>query len=240
MKNVIFEANWGMNFSQACQQAKAKAIKIRNNELNFAIPVPCVEFEFNGIDILISHNTDLCNLERDYQNAWLMGWKKIGPNCKEYSQELIKEISEKQIKAEQEEKERAEKWRLEEENKRNKVLDKIKNVPFECLDPDKLKDWEKSNTDSYGGRIISYAKEWAKLMQIELNEGKELKDIAEKTSHEADYDGITGFMYGASVQVLTDCWKHGELLRKWHNKEYNHAGNGVVNPAILTIKTKQD
>lgn len=26
-----------------------------------------------------------------------------------------------------------------------------------------------------------------------------------------------------------------EELRKWHNKEYNYEGDGVVNPAILTI-----
>jgi len=42
-------------------------------------------------------------------------------------------------------------------------------------------------------------------------------------------------MYGASVQVLSQCWKYGEDLRKWHNKEYNHEGEGVVNPAIVTV-----
>jgi hypothetical protein len=62
-----------------------------------------------------------------------------------------------------------------------------------------------------------------------------LIDIASKTSHEADIEGITGFMYGTAVKVLTDCWKHGEDLRKWHNGEYGHTGEGVVNPAVMTI-----
>ena len=58
---------------------------------------------------------------------------------------------------------------------------------------------------------------------------------AEKCSHDADTDGITGFMYGAAVSILSNHWKYGELLRKWHNKEYGHEGDGVVNPAVLTI-----
>ncbi len=61
-------------------------------------------------------------------------------------------------------------------------------------------------------------------------------DIAEKTSHAADNEGITGFMYGCAVSILAHCWKHGEELRKWHNGEYKYDGDGVVNPAILTIK----
>jgi hypothetical protein len=68
--------------------------------------------------------------------------------------------------------------------------------------------------------------------------GKEIKDIASETSHLADTEGITGFMYGAAVSILAQCWIHGEELRKWHNGEYNYDGEGTVNPAILTISTK--
>jgi hypothetical protein len=62
-----------------------------------------------------------------------------------------------------------------------------------------------------------------------------LREIAEPTSFELGFLGITGFMYGAAVQILSKCWKHGEDLRKWHNNEYGHEGEGVVNPAILTL-----
>lgn len=72
-------------------------------------------------------------------------------------------------------------------------------------------------------------------MQVEMSKGKTLKDVAEKTSFEMGFLGTTGFMYGAAVSVLSQCWKYGEELRKWHNKEYNHEGEGVVNPAILII-----
>ena len=62
---------------------------------------------------------------------------------------------------------------------------------------------------------------------------KVIVDNADKLSHEADTEGITGYMYGCAVSILSQCWKYGEYLRKWHNKEYNYDGDGVVNPAIF-------
>ena len=73
-------------------------------------------------------------------------------------------------------------------------------------------------------------------MQVEMGSGKLLPDIAQQTSNDADTEGITGFMYGASIQVLFTTWKHGEELRLWHNAQYKHSSDGVVNPAILTLK----
>lgn len=69
---------------------------------------------------------------------------------------------------------------------------------------------------------------------------KAIVDNAGKLSHEADIEGITGFMYGAAVSILSQCWIYGEYLRKWHNKEYNYNGDGVVNPAIIKIGVEGD
>ena len=97
--------------------------------------------------------------------------------------------------------------------------------------------------DPYGARIYSYAKDWAELMEKAMAEGKTLEECAESTSHTADYDGITGYMYGAAVGILSQAWKHGEELRRWHNlktqigtegEKANESG-GVLNPAILSI-----
>jgi hypothetical protein len=105
-------------------------------------------------------------------------------------------------------------------------------------------DWKaKNQNDAYSARIFSYAETWADLMELHIGEGKKLEDIADKQSHEADTDGITGFMYGAAVSILSQCWLHGEQLRIWHNlktqigtegEEANENG-GVLNPAILNI-----
>lgn len=117
---------------------------------------------------------------------------------------------------------------------------------MEIIKQKEFDDWKAKNTDPYGARCFSYAEDWANLMEAKMAEGAKLEDIAEETSHEADYDGITGFMYGTAVSILASCWKHGDALRRWHNLEFqigtegeeaNESG-GVLNPAVLNIKTK--
>jgi len=109
--------------------------------------------------------------------------------------------------------------------------------------------WEaglKNNQDSYGGGVYKFAEKWANLMEKKLEEGKEFQDFAKETSHDADTDGITGFMYGAAVSVLSNCWEHGEELRLWHNLDTQIGNEGekanksgsVLNPALLNISAK--
>lgn len=105
------------------------------------------------------------------------------------------------------------------------------------------KDWLDKNTDPYGRGCFTYAERWAEMMEnlIESSTDEPMKvivDNADRLSHEADTEGITGFMYGCAVSILSQCWKYGEELRKWHNKEYNYEGDGVVNPAVLTVSKK--
>lgn len=84
-------------------------------------------------------------------------------------------------------------------------------------------------------QLCSMRKDGQILWNPELLRGDKIVDIADSTSHEADTEGITGFMYGCAVNALSQLWEYGEELRKWHNKEYNYDGEGVVNPVILTI-----
>ena len=103
------------------------------------------------------------------------------------------------------------------------------------------KDWYDINSDGYSRACFTYAERWAGMLEnlIESSNDDAMTVIvknADRLSHEADIEGITGFMYGCAVSILSQCWKYGEELRKWHNKEYNYDGDGVVNPAIITIK----
>ena len=94
---------------------------------------------------------------------------------------------------------------------------------------------ESNSHDPYGIGIVAYARRWAKYMQVLIAEGKTVTQIADEASSDADIEGITGFMYGCAVQALSSVWKYGEELRKWHNHDYGYEGDGVVNPALLTI-----
>ena len=107
----------------------------------------------------------------------------------------------------------------------------------------KVKDFkhfvEINSNDGYSYGVVKYMHRWADLMEAEMAKGKKLEDIAKKTSHDADKAGITGFMYGCAVQALSEFWEYGEELRQWHNGKYGHHGDGVVNPAILTVRKKK-
>lgn len=100
-----------------------------------------------------------------------------------------------------------------------------------------------NNLDNYGHAIYTFAERWANLLEKAIEGStdipiKVIVDNADRFCREADTEGITGFMYGAAVSILSQCWEYGEYLRKWHNKEYNYEGDGVVNPAIVTISSK--
>lgn len=111
---------------------------------------------------------------------------------------------------------------------------------MKVIDQEGLDKWKENNQDEYGYGmgIFKYAEKWADLMETMIAEGKQVKDIAEKTSHIADTEGITGFMYGAAVAVLSFHWAHGEELRVWHNKQYggSEETKGILNPAMLSIR----
>jgi hypothetical protein len=99
--------------------------------------------------------------------------------------------------------------------------------------------WDRAaavNTDWYGRGVIKYAQVWATLMEKELATGASLFAVASPTSHEADTMGMSGFGYDLAVKLLVDCWEHGDALRRWHNREYDYTGPGVVNPALMTVQ----
>ena len=105
------------------------------------------------------------------------------------------------------------------------------------------KEWYDKNEDPYGRACFTYAERWANMMEDAIAEGKVLSEIAKDLSHEANKEGITGFMYGAAVSVLSTSWIFGEELRKWHNLDIQIRDEGekanekgtVLNPALLSI-----
>lgn len=120
------------------------------------------------------------------------------------------------------------------------VLSVDKSTELEFKDDEAAKNWaqfvEINSKDGYSAGVVTYARRWAKYMQYLMKKhDKDLVLIADEASKVADIEGITGFMYGCAVNTLSQLWKYGEELRKWHNKDYGYEGDGVVNPAILTV-----
>lgn len=228
MKNYKLDANCGNTFDNVSLRAKDIATNARKELI--------VEFDFNGVKCLVSKNTDLALLWRDYKNAHLMNWKKVGHGCvAEYSEAIVKKLYKRQQASENRQRLQEIGYRKKEEAERKLFDKKVVGIEMEVSDTAAWTECKEQNTDPYGACCVQYAEGWAKVMQAEISKGKSVKDCAEKASHELSFLGITGFMYGCAVAMLSKCWKYGEDLRKWHNKEYNHEGEGVVNPAIITI-----
>jgi len=67
----------------------------------------------------------------------------------------------------------------------------------------------------YGAATIAYMDAWGDMMEaIIVAEGIAAltPERVEQTSHDADTDGITGFMHSWSMSVLQSLWVYGDLV----------------------------
>ena len=227
--NYKLNTGAGDNFSTVAKQAKEIA---KSNKC-------VVEFDFNGIKCLVKENTVLDWLDRDFTNAFIMDWKEIGPDCKmSYDVDTEIELYTRRLKRAKERKLQQEQQKIEDNIEKSKVDNATNGIELQILE-DKTEEYKayvsKNSNDGYSRGVVDYAEAWGKLMQVEISKGKSVKECADETQKPLGYLGITGFMYGCAVQALAHFWIHGEELRKWHNKEYNHEGEGVVNPAVMTL-----
>lgn len=179
-----------------------------------------VKFEFNGVMVSVRMDSDPELIYRDYMRAQ-RGYvdKNVGPFPSRVLTDEEKE-NDARVEAENEQRrqQRQSKYQAQADAKRNATEAKLADAPeMEIADEAAWQSWKDNNQYGYGWGVIAYAERWARLMQVEINAGKKLEDIADTTSREADIDGITGFMHGAAVSVLATSWVHGEQLRRWHN-----------------------
>lgn len=204
------------------------------------------QFEFNGVTVTIRQDSDYELIYRDWQRA-LYGYidKNVGPYPNPVLTDEEKE-NDARVEAENERRrqQRQDEYEAAATAKRNATEAKLASAPpMELSNPDGWRQFDENNQDPYGHGVVVFAERWARLMQVEMASGKSLEEVASSTSHEADTDGITGFMYGAAVSTLAQTWKYGDQLRRWHNldtqlgdegERANESG-GVLNPAMLNI-----
>lgn len=105
--------------------------------------------------------------------------------------------------------------------------------------------WDINQTDDYSKAAIEYTKHWAELMEVQIESGKELKDIAKDTSFEssAKYE-ITIAMHNVAVELLVKFWFYGKDLMIWHNRRFSKTEeegdklteeSKLINSAIVEI-----
>jgi hypothetical protein len=206
-----------------------------------------VEFDFNGVTVQVAGDSNPNAILRDWRRGLLRpsGTFTVTPYPPvELSQEQLSEDA--RLEREREERQRA--YQIEAANAQEKRTALLKGAlsvapPLALADADGWQRTVDANQDAYGGGVVRFAEHWARLMQGEIDRGAKLEDIAGECCSIADDEGITGFMYGAAVSILSQVWIHGEALRRWHNlktqignegERANETG-GTLNPALLSI-----
>lgn len=232
MRTVELESMAGEHIERAIDKAISKAKE-----------VGClVHTVFNDVHVTVAADSDPKLIYRDWDRA-MQGYiaKKVGPYpaATLTADELA---SDAKIEAanEQRRMERQAEWQEQEAaDKAAKAAILADAPPMERDEAKWAEGIAAQGGDGYGVAIYEFAQDWARLMQKRIAAGEKIPDIAEDCCSVADKGiGITGFMYGAAVAVLSLHWKHGEELRRWHNGQYGKPDiPGVVNPAILTINT---
>ena len=231
MKNYKLETFGGDSFRAVAEKAREIAKKKK----------VIVEFEFNGVTCLVSNKTVVEWLNRDYCNAHIMEWKTVGHDCPmAYDHDTEIELRTRQLKQATQQKEEDKKQAMANQKEADAIKEETKEVKFEVI-AGKEKEYKKyvedNSKDGYSKAVVDYSDSWAKLMQVEISKGKTIVECTDETQEGLGYMGITGFQFGCVMQALSSYWKHGEELRKWHNKAYGVSEDekGVVNPAIMTI-----
>jgi len=222
MENYKLETEPGDYFEDVAKRAKDIATAMHDN------PSFIVEFNFNDIKCFVNKDTNPNYLNRDYNNAHLMDWETVGPNCvKEYTSEESWELNRRKKQAEIQAQKREEEWRIKNAKEREAVEKKIKDIEIDLSDAEGWNESRKANTDGYGMAALDYAEVWAKLMQIEISKGKTIIECYDYTQKGLGFLGISGFQFGCAVSILAQTWKYGEDLRKAHNKKYGVSEHAI-------------
>lgn len=190
--------------------------------------VKAFDIIFNNAHVLVDKkNADPDNIVKLYEKSFDEYYRKEYEEYKktpEYRNERKKEL----------------KTKFHRQKVRNKVREIVQTEEFQFKDEEARKLWQDNvsrDHSSYSDGVFHYAECWAKFMQYLMNKHNvTVEKIAKNTSRDANLNGgLSIYQFGCAVKILSQIWKYGEELRIWHNKEYGYEGNGVVNPALLTI-----
>jgi len=101
-------------------------------------------------------------------------------------------------------------------------------------DKAKWKRYIEKNKDPYGAACVKIAKKVMEYLdEIEDFDANHLISRADNEYKE----GITGFMAGAVVAMVSQCHSRGdEFKESWNGHFGDKKRKGVINPAILKVK----
>lgn len=139
--------------------------------------------DLNGVRVFFAPDSNPEHLYRDFMRA-MRGYidGPIGPYPNEVlSAEELESDERKRIENERKIAERAEELRKEAEKRKQDLMERLSHCPSMSFKDENA--WEKSksvNVDGYGGYILRYAENWARLMQKAIADGGTIACCAER------------------------------------------------------------
>lgn len=108
------------------------------------------------------------------------------------------------------------------------------------IKPDKIEDFKKAMGSNCMDPYSFACVEGTIKVIAALDSGKSVKE-----SHDEMYEtGLTGFMAGEIARMVSTFHERGDEFKDFWNEQFGvskeKAKGGVVNPALLTIETKEE
>lgn len=153
-----------------------------------------VSFEFNGHTLTATADSTLPGMLKAYDEAWRTAADAYRASD-EYKQAEARRAEGKRQKAEA-------------------LAAALAVAPAQMTlrDPGAWQKFCENNTDHYGAGVLRYAQTWARVMEGMHANGARIPDIAERCSHIADSEGISGSMHAFAKAALRQVWIHGGQL----------------------------
>lgn len=174
-----------------------------------------IKFEFNGITLTVTKEN--ADVERIYQD-WNAIVNAITKKRRLEREAWLKTPEGQECIAQQEAEEARKKSVLAEVLR----IDDTTELDFKDQEGEKI--WnqfvKENSKDPYSCGIVNYSRRWAKYMQALIAKGKTVDKIAKESSYDCNVNGISYFAYGFAVNILSQCWKHGDELLEWYNKNH--------------------
>jgi hypothetical protein len=206
-----------------------------------------ISFDFNKIQVTLKSDSDPNLIERDFFRA-LKGYipNNIGPYpMANLNPEVVAKEQLLDEKKELERKNKEIQRKLLLDAKKAVLLEEISEYPMSRDETMWKIIFDTNSGDDYSFACVEFAELWARCMEKALAEGKTIPEVKEDLEKKVNdcIGGITGFMHSCVIQILSQCWKYGDELRKIHNLETQIGTEGeaanesgrVLNSALLNV-----
>lgn len=211
------------DYINACEYVGEKELTVQNNPL-----ARTVEFDFNGTTVLVNGDSDP-ELIKQWWQWTCYDWNSqntsvVGP----YPARKLTSAQQAQknqyeydcaLRRYRDEIEREEEYRknLAEYNERLSVT-----APFVFRNPEASTQWLKDTdlsgeTDElkkgYANHVVEFTQELGRLIQHEMENGRQLEDVVEECSRLIYFKGTSGFQYSVVKAQLCTYWVHGDRVK---------------------------